>query len=89
MAPDPIIRPEAKYTKLFINNQWVDAVSGKTFATYDPTNGKEICQVAEADKADVDKVTTRVNFSAVGRQLCPHLRMVASETIKPVLQALP
>ena len=50
MAPDPIIRPEAKYTKLFINNEWVDAVSGKTFGTYDPTNGKKIADVAEGDK---------------------------------------
>ena len=56
MAPDPIIRPAAKYTKCFINNEWVDSISGKTFATYDPTTGKEICQVAEGDKADVDKV---------------------------------
>jgi len=64
MAPDPIIRPEAKYTKLFINNEWVDAVSGKTFATYDPTTGKEICQVAEGDKVDVDKVT--LDFTRLG-----------------------
>ena len=56
MAPDPIIKPTPKYTKLFINNEWVDAVSGKTFSTYDPTNGEKICDVAEADKADVDKV---------------------------------
>ena len=56
MAPAPIVKPTPKYTKLFINNEWVDAVSGKTFATYDPTDGKEICQIAEADKEDVDKV---------------------------------
>ena len=56
MAPDPIIKPTPKYTKLFINNEWVDAVSGKTFSTYDPTNGEKICDVAEADKADIDKV---------------------------------
>ena len=56
MAPDPIVRPTPKYTKLFINNEWVDAVSGKTFATYDPTTGNKICDVAEGDKADVEKV---------------------------------
>ena len=56
MAPDPIIKPTPKYTKLFINNEWVDAVSGKTFSTYDPTNGEKICDVAEADKSDIDKV---------------------------------
>jgi aldehyde dehydrogenase (NAD+) len=41
-------------TKLLINNRWVNSVSGKTFATINPTTGEEICQVAEADAADVD-----------------------------------
>lgn len=53
--PEPMVRPTPKYTKLFIDNEWVDAVSGKTFPTYDPTTGEKICEVAEADKADVDK----------------------------------
>jgi len=61
MAPDPIIKPTPKYTKLFINNEWVDAVSGKTFSTYDPTNGEKICDVAEADKADIDKAVAAAN----------------------------
>nr|CAD7400948.1 unnamed protein product [Timema cristinae] len=39
---------------LFINNEFVDAVSGKTFPTLNPTNAKKIVDVAEADKADVD-----------------------------------
>jgi aldehyde dehydrogenase (NAD+) len=42
------------YNKLFINNEFVDAVSGKTFPTINPCNGEVICHVAEADKADVD-----------------------------------
>jgi aldehyde dehydrogenase (NAD+) len=41
-------------TKLLINNRWVNSQSGKTFATLNPTTGEEICQVAEADAADVD-----------------------------------
>ena len=41
-------RPEVKFTKLFINNQWVDAVSGKTFATLNPATEEEICQVLSA-----------------------------------------
>ena len=56
--PSPIIRPTPKYTKLFIDNEFVDAASGKTFPTFDPTTGAKICDVAEADKADVDKVVT-------------------------------
>ena len=42
-------------TRLLINNQWVEAVSGRTFPTMNPATGEEICQVAEADAADVDK----------------------------------
>jgi aldehyde dehydrogenase (NAD+) len=42
-------------TKLLIDNRWVSSESGKTFATINPSNGEEICQVAEADAADIDK----------------------------------
>jgi aldehyde dehydrogenase (NAD+) len=42
-------------TKLLINNRWVSAESGRTFGTINPSTGEEICQVAEADSADVDK----------------------------------
>jgi aldehyde dehydrogenase (NAD+) len=42
-------------TKLLINNRWVPSESGKTFATVNPSTGEEICQIAEADAADVEK----------------------------------
>jgi len=51
----PTTKPEVLYTKLFINNEFVDAVSGKTFATIDPADEEEIAQIAEADKEDVDR----------------------------------
>jgi len=54
MEPVPVI-PHVKYTQLFINNEWVDCVSGKTFPTINPSTGEVICQVQEADKADVEK----------------------------------
>jgi aldehyde dehydrogenase (NAD+) len=38
-----------------INNRWVPSESGRTFATINPSTGEEICQVAEAGAADVDK----------------------------------
>ena len=44
------------YKKLFIDNEFVDAVSGKTFTTIDPSTEEVICHVAEGDKADIDKV---------------------------------
>ena len=46
--------PKVSNQKLFINGKWVNSISGKTFATLNPATGQEICQVAEADSADVD-----------------------------------
>ncbi|KAL6883588.1 hypothetical protein ACP4OV_011002 [Aristida adscensionis] len=46
--------PEIKFTKLFINGEFVDAVSGKTFETRDPRTGDVLAHIAEADQADVD-----------------------------------
>ena len=36
--------------QIFINNEWVDAVEGKTFPTINPATGDVICQVAEGTK---------------------------------------
>src|SRR5580698_2183234 len=41
-------------TKLLINGQWVESVSGKRFKTFNPATGDAICDVAEADAADVN-----------------------------------
>lgn len=40
--------------KLFINNQFVDSVSGDTFDTFDPATGEKIVSVARANADDVD-----------------------------------
>src|SRR5215472_9946661 len=45
---------KVKDQPLFVGGKWQDSVSGKTFATTNPATGEVICQVAEADKADVD-----------------------------------
>jgi aldehyde dehydrogenase (NAD+) len=42
-------------TKLLINNEWVDAESGKTFESINPATGEAICSLAEGDEADVNK----------------------------------
>jgi phenylacetaldehyde dehydrogenase len=43
-----------KPRKMLIGGKWVEAVSGKTFATYNPASGEVLAQVAEGEKADVD-----------------------------------
>uniref|UniRef100_A0A0B6Z5J3 Omega-crystallin n=1 Tax=Arion vulgaris TaxID=1028688 RepID=A0A0B6Z5J3_9EUPU len=50
----PIPDLEIKYTQLFINNEFVNSVSGKTFPTINPATGEKIVDVQEADKVDVD-----------------------------------
>jgi aldehyde dehydrogenase (NAD+) len=54
-ALSPVNTTATHARKLLINNRWVDSESGKTFATINPATGEEICQIAEADGADVDR----------------------------------
>jgi len=53
--PQPIIKPDIKYTGIFINNEFHKSVSGKTFETINPSTEEVIASVEEGDKADVDK----------------------------------
>jgi aldehyde dehydrogenase (NAD+) len=63
-------------TKILIDNQWTDAASGRTFPTYNPATGDEICRVAEADREDVDRAVTAAR-RAFDRG--PWRKMAASE----------
>merc|ERR1712215_183544 len=49
-----MVTPQIKFTKLFINNQFVESISGKTFPTINPATEEVICEVSEGDKADVN-----------------------------------
>ena len=60
LVSTPAMNPEvstfiSRKQKLFINGKWVDAASGKTFPTYDPSTGEVLAQVAEADREDIDR----------------------------------
>jgi phenylacetaldehyde dehydrogenase len=41
--------------QLFINGQWADAASGKTFATPNPATGDTLANIAEGDAEDIDR----------------------------------
>src|SRR3984893_13610188 len=73
-AVKPSVMGRAK--KLLINNERVDSVSGKTFATINPATAEEICQVAEADSADVDKA---VHAARVAFETGPWRQATASQ----------
>ena len=49
-VPAPNHQPEVFCNQIFINNEWHDAVSRKTFPTVNPSTGEVICQVAEGNK---------------------------------------
>src|SRR5215467_14025522 len=46
---------KAPVRKMLIGGKWVEAASGKTFATVNPADGSELARVAEGDKEDVDR----------------------------------
>jgi len=48
-------KPQIKYDKLFIGNEFVDSVNGKKFEVVDPSTESVVAKVAEAEQADVDK----------------------------------
>src|SRR6516165_3969873 len=53
--PRAVKPPVVKEKPLFIGGNFVDSSSNKTFPAINPATGETICQVAEADKADVDQ----------------------------------
>ena len=40
----------AKPRRLYIDGEWVEAASGRTFSTIDPASEQVICEVAEGDR---------------------------------------
>ncbi|CAO2584966.1 Aldehyde dehydrogenase, cytosolic 1 [Lemmus lemmus] len=53
--PAPLANLKIQYTKIFINNEWHNSVSGRKFPVLNPATEEIICHVEEGDKADVDK----------------------------------
>jgi aldehyde dehydrogenase (NAD+) len=63
-------------TELLIDNRFVPSETGETFATINPSTGEEICRVAAAGAADVDKAVTAARKAFEGG---PWSKMNASE----------
>jgi betaine-aldehyde dehydrogenase len=53
--------------QLLIDGKWVDAESGKTFTSPNPSTGATLAEVAEADKADVDKAVAAARRAYEGK----------------------
>jgi phenylacetaldehyde dehydrogenase len=62
--------------QLFINGQWADAASGKTFATPNPATGENLAHIAEGDAEDIDRA---VRAARAAFEDGPWSRMTPSE----------
>jgi phenylacetaldehyde dehydrogenase len=71
----------AKPRQMLIDGKWVNAVSGKTFPTYNPATGEVLAQVAEGDGADIDLA---VRAARKAFDSGPWSRMTASQRGKLV-----
>src|ERR1700749_3487702 len=62
--------------QLFIDGQWVDAASGKTFETPDPSTGDTLANIAEGDAEDIERA---VRAARRAFDVGPWSRLTASE----------
>jgi phenylacetaldehyde dehydrogenase len=62
--------------QLFINGQWCDAASGRTFETPNPATGETLARIAEGDAEDIDRA---VRAARVAFETGPWGRMTPSE----------
>ena len=52
--------------RLFIGGEWVEAASGKTFATENPATEETLCEVAAASAADVGRAVAMARAAVTG-----------------------
>ncbi|MGW1028542.1 aldehyde dehydrogenase family protein [Streptomyces sp. NPDC002577] len=62
--------------RLLIGGEWVEAASGKTFPSINPSTGEVIADLAEADTADADRAVAaaRAAFNGLWRRMKPRER---------------
>ncbi|KAL0478185.1 aldehyde dehydrogenase [Acrasis kona] len=57
---------EVKYTQIFIDGEYVNSASGKTFETKNPATGKVIANIQEGDKEDIDRAVKSARAASDG-----------------------
>ncbi len=67
---------DGKPKRLLIGGEWVDALSGATFPSVNPSTGEVIAELAEADGADADRAVAaaRAAFDGPWSRLKPRQR---------------
>ena len=66
-SAQPVESNTPRKYQLFIDGQWMDAISGKTFTTPNPATGENLAEVSEADKADIDKAVNAARRAFEGK----------------------
>ncbi len=66
-SAQPVGSDTPRKYQLFIDGEWVDADSGKTFTTPNPATNQTLAEVAEADKADIDKAVAAARRAFEGK----------------------
>jgi betaine-aldehyde dehydrogenase len=51
----PAVKSEVKTYRMYVNGEWVNSESGKSFPVYDPSTEEVIAQVPESGAKDVDR----------------------------------
>ena len=70
----------ARKQKLLINGKWVEAASGKTFASYNPATGDVLANVAEGDR---DRLEESSKGLGIGGRLPKLDRVIVHGRILP------
>src|ERR1041384_5159948 len=65
-TPQPVQSSPRRY-QLFIDGQFVDADSGRTFTSPNPSTGETFAEVAEAGQADIDKAVAAARKAFDGK----------------------
>ncbi|MGA9869149.1 MAG: aldehyde dehydrogenase family protein, partial [Acetobacteraceae bacterium] len=67
---------DGKTKRMFIDGKWVEAASGKTFETINPSTGGVLAKVAEGDSEDIDRAVeaARRAFDGPWRKFKPFER---------------
>src|SRR3982750_4696327 len=63
----PVATNTPRKYQLFIDGKFVDAESGKTFTTPNPATGETLAEMAEGDKADIDKAVAAARQAFEGK----------------------
>ena len=69
------VQTEVKTYQMYINGEWVDSKSSKTFPVYDPASEEIIAQVPDANADDVNRAGAA--GSQAGSRQCKRARASA------------